>query len=78
MPDLTSFRAVVELWDKREALAAALGVSPSQVSKWWQRDNIPAEYWASLLRIELARAAGISADRLTVLAARKVDLEVRA
>jgi DNA-binding Xre family transcriptional regulator len=78
MPDLTSFRTVVELWDKREALAAALGVSPSQVSKWWQRDNIPAEYWASLLRTELARAAGISADRLTVLAARKVDLEVRA
>jgi uncharacterized protein YjcR len=78
MSDLASFRAIVELWDKREALASALGVSPSQVSKWWQRDNIPAEYWASLLGTELARAAGISADRLAALAARKIGLEFRA
>jgi hypothetical protein len=45
------------------------GVSNWQVSKWWQRNSIPPEYWSLILRTEEAREAGLSADDLTSLAA---------
>jgi uncharacterized protein YjcR len=80
MSDLTSFRAIIELWGPKDApgariaLAAEMsGVSPTQVSKWWQRDNIPAEYWSSLLSTDKAREAGVSSDLLTELAARECE-----
>ena len=83
MTDLTSFRAIIELWGtshgSRIAMAADVpGASATQVSKWWQRDSIPAEYWAGLLATSRAREAGVSADLLTELAAREAALEVRA
>ncbi len=54
----------------RIALAAELpGASATQVSKWWQRDNIPAEYWAALLETTRASEAGVTAAKLTALAA---------
>jgi predicted acetyltransferase len=75
MPDsaLTSFRSVIELWDSRDSMATEVGggVNRSQVSKWWKRDNIPSEYWASVLRAPRVREAGVSADLLTSLAARE-------
>jgi hypothetical protein len=79
MPDLTSFRAIIELWgESRQALAAELPkVSATQVSKWHQRDSIPPEYWVELVSTERARAAGVTPDLLTRLAARECA-EVRA
>jgi hypothetical protein len=76
MTDLTSFRAIIELWGtsmgSRIALASELpGATATQVSKWWQRDNIPAEYWAALLETERAAAGGVTAEILTRLAARE-------
>jgi hypothetical protein len=73
---LDSFRQIIELWGtshgSRIALAAELpNVSATQVSKWFQRDNIPAEYWSGLLATERARDAGLTADLLTALAARE-------
>jgi predicted acetyltransferase len=68
----TSFRSLIELWPSREAMAEEIGgVNRSQVSKWWKRDSIPSEYWASVLRAPRVREAGISADLLTALAARE-------
>lgn len=83
MTDLTSFRAIIELWGtsmgSRIALAAELPeVSATQVSKWWQRDNIPAEHWSALLGTERAAAAGVTAELLTKFAAREVAVEARA
>lgn len=76
MADLTSFRTIIELWPSREALAADLtGVGASTVSKWWQRDNIPADWWSKLLLTEKAKTSGVTAETLTALAARE---EVRA
>jgi len=70
---IESFRQVIELWDARDALAAELpGVSSSQVSKWWQRDNIPSERWAVILRTERAKSAGLSADVLASLAEKRL------
>ena len=83
MTDLTSFRAIIELWGtsmgSRIALASELpGVSATQVSKWWQRDNIPSEWWAAVLETERATSAGVTANLLTRLAAREVAEEARA
>ncbi len=84
MCDLASFRSIIELWGPKDASGARIAlaaelvdVSPTQVSKWWQRDNIPAEYWASLLSTEKAKAAGVTSDLLTGLAARE-PIEARA
>lgn len=73
MTDLTSFRSIIELWGtSRDALAAELpGATATQVSKWWQRDSIPAEWWSALLGTERAIAAGVTSDILTALAARE-------
>jgi hypothetical protein len=67
-----SFRDVIDLWPSREAMAADLAVgSSSVVSKWWQRDSIPAEWWAAVLATEKARESGLTAEVLTVLASRE-------
>ena len=83
MSQITSFRSVIELWGPkdawgaREALAADVGATASQVSKWWQRDSIPAEWWASLLASDKAKSNEVTAERLTRFAAREA-LEARA
>lgn len=71
MSDLTSFRAVIELWPSREALASDIGAGASAVSKWWQRDVIPAERWAAILATGIANDNGVTAEKLTALAARE-------
>jgi len=73
MADLTSFRAIIELWGAdRIALASELpGATATGVSKWWQRDSIPAEWWSAVLATERAQSNGVTADLLTALAARE-------
>lgn len=66
-----SFRSIIELWPSREAMAAEIGANASAVSKWWQRDGIPAEWWAAVLATDCAVGAGLTAEALTVLAARE-------
>lgn len=84
MTQITSFRDVIELWGPRDAhgarlaLGAEIGVSAGTVTKWWQRNWIPPEYWSSVLATEKVREAGVSADLLTALAARDVVDEARA
>jgi hypothetical protein len=76
MNQLASFRDVIELWGPkdawgaREAMARDVGATASQVSKWWQRDSIPAEWWASLLATDKAVANRVTAEQLTFFAAR--------
>lgn len=71
MADSTSFRSVIELWSSKEAMAADLGARANNVSKWWQRDSIPAEWWSAILATEIARTAGLTADLFTELAKRE-------
>ena len=78
MSDLTSFQKIIELWPSREAMASDIpGAGAWTVSKWWQRDAIPAEWWSALLSTETAVSGGVTADLLTALAAREV-VEARA
>lgn len=71
MSKIASFKDVIELWDSREAMAADIGTTVPRVTKWFQRDSIPAGWWVSLLATHKARAAGVSAEMLTRLAARE-------
>jgi hypothetical protein len=79
MSQITSFRSVIELWGARDAhgsrlaLASEIGASAGMVTKWWQRDWIPSEWWASILRTEKARSADVSAELLTKFAARREE-----
>lgn len=72
MSDLSSFRKIIELWDSREAMAADIPAGASTVSKWWQRDSIPAEWWSAVLSTEKAATSGVTAEILTELAAREI------
>ena len=66
--EIKSFRDLIELWPTREALAAEIGANSNTVSKWWQRDNVPAEYWAPILSSEVAIRARLRPDALIDLA----------
>ena len=83
MTDFTSFRSIIELWGPKDAhgarlaMASEIGASAGMVTKWWQRDWIPSEYWSAILSTEKAISNGVTADLLTSLAAREVA-EVRA
>ncbi len=77
MSQITSFRDVIELWGGKDAhgarlaLGSEVGASGNVVAKWWQRDWIPPEWWASVLATDKAQSAGVTADLLTRLAARE-------
>lgn len=77
MSQITSFRSIIELWPSREAMASDVGATVPRVTKWGQRNNIPAEWWSAVLGTDRATAAGLSAEKLTMLAARE-PIEVRA
>ena len=72
MSDLSTFRDVIELWPSREAMAADIGAGASAVSKWWQRDGIPAEWWSAILATGIANDNRVTAGVLTAIAAREV------
>ena len=71
MTDLATFRSIIELWPSREAMAADIGAGASAVSKWWQRDSVPAEWWSAMLATEVATANCVTAELLIALAARE-------
>ena len=67
---INSFRALIELWPSREGMAAEIGAKSSAVSKWWQRDSVPAEWWAPILSTETAIKSRVRPETLIDLAAR--------
>jgi hypothetical protein len=67
---MNSFRSIIELWTSREAMAADIGATSAQVSKWWQRDSLPSDWWANILDTSVARSAGVTGEILIALAAR--------
>jgi hypothetical protein len=69
-PQINSFRALIELWETREAMASDISAKASAVSKWWQRDSIPAEWWSPILATETAFKSRLKADTFIDLAAR--------
>lgn len=71
---LGSFREIIEWWGSREAMAGAIGAKASTVSKWWQRNNIPPDWWRVLLATSVAKDRGLRADVMVRLAAREREV----
>jgi hypothetical protein len=67
---INSFRELIELWPSREGMAADIGAKSSAVSKWWQRDSVPAEWWSPILATDIAVKSRVRAENLIDLAAR--------
>jgi hypothetical protein len=67
---INSFRELIELWPSREGMAADIGAKSSAVSKWWQRDSVPAEWWAPILSTDVAVKSRLRPEALIELAAR--------
>ncbi len=75
---ITSFRAVISLWPSRELMASDLDCGGSStVRKWWQRNNIPSDWWTRVLATDRAKDVGLSADLFARLAAKQAE-EARA
>lgn len=70
--EISRFRDVVALWPSKEAMASDVAAKVPTVAKWVQRDSIPAEYWSSILRTEVATRSGLTSDVLTKLASREI------
>ena len=75
-PQINSFRTLIELWPSREGMASDIGAKSSAVSKWWQRDSIPAEWWSPILATEIAFKEKVRAEALIDLAARAPATEI--
>ena len=56
MSEIGSFRAIIELWPSREAMSADVGAPATAVTKWGQRNSIPAEWWSAVLATDRAGA----------------------
>lgn len=74
-PQVDSFRALIELWATREEMASDIDAKASAVSKWWQRDSIPAEWWSPILATKIAIRSKVRAETLIELAARAPENE---
>ena len=65
---MNTFKEVIKQWPNYDALASDLGVSYATVTKWYERQNIPAEYWIALIGAARARRyRGITAQKLAEL-----------
>lgn len=71
MSQITSFKDVIDIWPSHGAMAADIGASEWMIPKWSQRNNIPSEWWASVLATDRARASLVTAELLTLIAARE-------
>lgn len=67
---METFQDVIDLWPSRAALALDVDATPAQVSKWWQRDSVPGEWWAPIVLAARRRGHKISANQLAQIAAR--------
>ena len=74
MSELASHRAVIELWETREALAAELGEDSRMISKWWQRRRIPGIWWARIVALPKSAENSVTLDLLATLASREREV----
>lgn len=49
----------------------------SRVRKWWQRNNIPSDWWMRVLETDVAKASNLTADLFARLADKQTE-EARA
>jgi len=66
---MRSFQDIIGLWGTVAAFAADLDVKERTAMSWWQRNSIPADWFAPVVRAAQARSfKGVTADKLSVIA----------
>lgn len=73
MSEISSFKQVIGLWPSADAMAAEIGATAASARKWLWRDSIPAEWWKAVTEAGPAKDAGVTAELLADLAARRLD-----
>lgn len=69
---MLSFTDVLALWPSLSALAGDIGVPYGVAKQWRMRNSIPPEHWQALIAAaKERRIAGVTADALTAIAARR-------
>lgn len=71
MADFRTFRDVIGLWPSLEDLATDVAAPVPTVTKWRQRNRIPAERWSAILSTEKAKSGGVTSETLVVLASKE-------
>lgn len=66
---MQSFRDVIARWPTVAAFAREVGALERTAMSWWQRDSIPAEWFAAVVRAAvIAGFLDVTADRLMAIA----------
>ena len=67
-----TFREIIGLWPTVSAMALDVGVGERTGFSWWQRDSIPSDRFASVVRAAAKRGyVGVTADTLAIIAERR-------
>jgi len=67
-----TFRDIISLWPTVTAMASDVGVGERTGFSWWQRDSIPSDRFASVVRAAARRGyIGVTADALAIIAERR-------
>ena len=56
---MKTHRDVIDLWKTRSSMARDLDIKPERVRKWYQRGNIPSDFW-----VEVSEMAMIGVEEL--------------
>lgn len=70
MDEISTVRAVIDLWPSRKALAEAVGASVAAVHKWAQAGAIPARFHQSVIDAGQAQGLPLTAEMMVRLHAR--------
>lgn len=69
---MQNFRDIISLWPTVAAMASDVGVGERTGFSWWQRDSIPSDRFASVVRAAAKRGyIGVTADALAIIAERR-------
>lgn len=65
-----NFRTIIDRWPSIDQMAADLSVKPDTVRKWRERDSVPGEYWAAIVRAARDRRLAVRLEDLAAAASR--------
>lgn len=70
-PLMGSFRNIIDMWRDRARFAADVGVKYQTARQWYERDNIPVQYWLPLIRAAREKGYELTTETLLELSSRK-------
>lgn len=69
---METFRDVISRWPTVPSMGVDAGVGERTAFSWWQRDSIPADRFAAIIRAARLRGyEGVTAERLAEIAEKR-------